>query len=294
MNQLIVKYGLSERQDFVDTNIPGIRLFQYCNSTPRTPMVYEPGIVIICQGSKTGYLGDQVYRYDANHYLLLTVPMPFECETKASDKEPLQGLFIDIDLRKLHKLVHLMATHQAIPVNPSNRIPESVAAIAWDQGITDIIHKIVASLHSNLDAEVLGPGLVNEMLYYILRSNHGGALYALAQHEGSYARIAKVLAQVHQEYAKPYTVEELASLANMSVSTFHRGFKQITKQSPLQYLKKIKLFKAKGLILHEGLSVSSVSERVGYESASQFSREFKRLFGVTPSQSKDIGYAELK
>ena len=293
LENLITKYALKGREIFVETEIPSVRFFQSCETTPRTPLVYEPGIVIICQGSKTGYLGNEVYHYDSQHYLLLTAPMPFECETEASAEDPLLGLFIDIDLSQLHKLVHLMATHQSAHVLTENRLPESVAAIPWDDQMTDIIQRLLKSLNSELEAQVLGPGLVNELLYNILCSQHGQSLYALAKHEGHYARIAKVMGRIHKEYAHPYTVEELASQAGMSVSAFHRAFKQVTKQSPLQYLKKIKLFKAKGLIIHEGLSVSVAADRVGYESVSQFSREFKRLFSVAPSHSKDVGYAEL-
>lgn len=293
LDNLIKKYDLKGRESFEETDIPGVRLFQSCEATPRTPLVYEPGIVIICQGSKTGYLGNNVYHYDPQHYLLLTAPMPFECETQASLDNPLLGLFIDIDLGLLHKLVHLMATHQPAHVLTENRLPESVAAIPWDNEMNNIIQRLLKSLNSELEAHVLGPGLVNELLYNILCSPHGQPLYALAQHDGHYARIAKVMGRIHQEYAHPYTIEELASQAGMSVSAFHRAFKQITKQSPLQYLKKIKLFKAKGLIIHEGLSVGMAADRVGYESVSQFSREFKRLFNVAPSHSKDVGYAEL-
>ena len=293
LENLIIKYGLTGRESFVDTDIPGVRFFQSCEATPRTPVVYDPGIVIICQGSKTGYLGNKIYHYDPRHYLLLTGPMPLECETQASADNPLLGIFIDIDLGQLHKLVHLMATHQSAHVLTENQLPESVAAISWDDEVTDIIHRLLKSLSSELKAQALGPGLVNELLFSILCNQHGQSLYALAQHDGHYARIAKVMGRIHQEYTHPYTVEELASQAGMSVSAFHRVFKQITKQSPLQYVKKIKLFKAKGLIIHEGLSVSVAANRVGYESVSQFSREFKRLFNVAPSHSKDVGYAEL-
>lgn len=293
LDNLIEKYDLMGRESFEETDIPGVRFFQSCEATPRTPLVYEPGIVIICQGSKTGYLGNKVYHYDPQHYLLLTAPMPFECETQASLDDPLLGLFIDIDLGLLHKLVHLMATHQPAHVLTENRLPESVAAIPWDNEMNNIIQRLLKSLNSELEAHVLGPGLVNELLYNILCSPHGQPLFALVQHDGHYARIAKVMGRIHQEYAHPYTIEELASQAGMSVSAFHRAFKQITKQSPLQYLKKIKLFKAKGLIIHEGLSVGVAADRVGYESVSQFSREFKRLFNVAPSHSRDVGYAEL-
>jgi len=293
LDRLVNKYGLMDSESFVETDVPGVRFFQSCETTLRTPLVYEPGIVIICQGSKTGYLGSEVYHYDAQHYLLLTVPLPFECETQATKEDPLLGLFIDIDLGQLHKLVHLMSANQSAHMLSDNRLPESVAAVAWDSEMADIIQRLLKSLNSELDAQVLGPGLVNELLYHILRSENGQALYALSQHEGHYARIAKVMGRIHREYAQPYTVEALASQAGMSVSVFHRAFKQVTKQSPLQYLKRIKLFKAKGLIIHEGLAVSVAADRVGYESVSQFSREFKRMFSVAPSQSKDVGYAEL-
>ncbi|NEQ46564.1 MAG: helix-turn-helix transcriptional regulator [Leptolyngbya sp. SIOISBB] len=116
----------------------------------------------------------------------------------------------------------------------------------------------------------------------------------LTHHHGYYARITKALDRIHRDFATPLTVEILAEAAHMSISAFHRAFKQVTEDSPLQYLKKIRLNKAKSLIVHEGIPANVAATRVGYESASQFSREFKRYFNVVPSQAGKIGYAQVQ
>ena len=284
---------LANAQGMLQTVIPGVHIFRATDTVSRTPVVYEPGIVIIGQGRKIGYWGDQAIQYDAENYLVPTVPMPLECETHASEDEPLLGLFIDIDMDTLYELVNNLAS--CVPGRRYD-MPDLVAGIGaavMDARMKNAVTRLLICLKSPLDAQILGPGIVHEILYRVLLGERGPTLFALAQHNGQYSRIAKVLNRIHQDFPLPLTVDELAGDAGMSVSSFHRAFKQVTVESPLQYLKKIRLSKAKGMIVHEGVRANVAASRVGYESAAQFSREFKRLFGVPPSQSKDIGYAEL-
>jgi AraC-like DNA-binding protein len=285
--------NLANAQGMSQTAIPGVYVFRTTDTVARTPVVYEPGIVIIGQGRKIGYWGDQAIQYDAENYLVPTVPMPLECETHASEDEPLLGLFIDIDMDTLYELVNKLASR--VPGRQYD-MPDLIAGIGaavMDARLKDVVTRLLICLKSPLDAQILGPGIVHEILYRVLLGERGSTLFALAQHNGPYSRIAKVLNRIHQDFHLPLTIDELAHDAGMSVSSFHRAFKQVTVESPLQYLKKIRLSKAKSMIVHEGMRANIAANRVGYESAAQFSREFKRLFGVPPSQSKDIGYAEL-
>lgn len=286
-------YGFPAEQGFVTTHIPGVRFFWSTQAVERAPLLYSAGIVIIGQGYKIGYLGDRILRYDENNYLVLGVPIPFDCETFATPDNPLLGIFIDIDLPLLHELVATIAADLPTPPQESNAVPRGVEPVKLDDEIRDATERLLNCLISPLDSKALGRSLVREILYRVLLGQHGQSLYALTQHHGHYARITKTLDRIHRDYATPLTVEGLAEDVHISVSAFHRAFKQVTEDSPLQYLKKVRLNKAKSLIVHEGIQAGVAASRVGYESASQFSREFKRYFNVVPSKAAEIGYAKI-
>ena len=140
---------------------------------------------------------------------------------------------------------------------------------------------------------MLGRQTVREIVYRVLRGEQGGSLRALASRDDHFARVARVLKHIHAEYAKPLSAEEMARRAGMSVSAFHHNFKLVTASSPLQYLKRIRLDQARRLMAHDGYNASTAARAVGYESPSQFSREFKRLFGVTPVEEAEHTRARL-
>lgn len=284
-------YSFSDGSGFVETSLPGVRFFWATEPVDRAPMLYEAGIIIIGQGHKIGYLGDEVFRYDENNYLVVSVPLPFECETHASPDNPLLGIFIDVDVSTLHELVALVRKHASPKHFNTSSVSRGVEPVALDGDMLDATERLLRCLRTPLESEALGRSLVNEITYRALLGKHGSALYSLTQHDSHYARIAKVLTSIHQDYMKPLTVEMLAENSNMSVSSFHRTFKQVTGESPLQYLKKIRLTKAKSLIINDGIRAGKAANLVGYESASQFSREFKRYFKVAPTEARESGYA---
>ena len=152
--------------------------------------------------------------------------------------------------------------------------------------------RLLTCLRDPLDSKVLGPAAVQEVVYRVMRSEKGRVLYNLTQHHTPYAAVARSLQRIHSDYREALTVEDLARENAMSVSSFHRTFKRVTGDSPLQYLKKIRLDKAKGLLVHENMRVNTVAYEVGYESPSQFSREFKRYFQVPPSEAKSLPYGQ--
>jgi AraC-like DNA-binding protein len=154
----------------------------------------------------------------------------------------------------------------------------------------DATSRLLTCLRDPLDAKVLGSAAVHEIVYRVLRGEKGRVLYNLTQHQTPYAAVARALERIHNEYRESLTVDSLAQENAMSVSSFHRAFKRVTGDSPLQYLKKIRLDKAKGLLVHDKMRVNNVAYEVGYESPSQFSREFKRYFKVPPSEAHTIAY----
>ena len=259
--------------------LEGVRFIRVSNSHPRIQVVYEPSIIIVGQGRKIGYLGNQVYHYDAYNYLVLSVPLPFECETVATPEKPLLAVSVGVDPVVLGELLVEMDE------NPSIRgaLPRGIYSTPLTNELISAVTRLLECLKSPRDCSILGPQVVREITYRVLCGEQGGDLRAVAVRHSRFSQIARVLKRIHFEYPHSLDVETMAEEAAMSVSAFHQSFKAVTSTSPLQYLKSIRLHKARMLMLQDGLNAYSAAERVGYESASQFSREFKRMFGCTPA-----------
>ncbi|WP_206026381.1 AraC family transcriptional regulator [Roseimicrobium sp. ORNL1] len=226
-----------------------------------------------------GYLGGRTFVYDANHYLVLSVPLPFECETEGSEEEPLLGVSISVTPAMVTELLMQMGAAQ--PMNGPR--PQAIESTAVDAGLASATERLLVALSSAEESRILGPQIVREITYRVLQGNLGQNLRALAAPHSHFGQISRVLQRMHTDYAEIYDVEDMARDAGMSVSTFHAHFKAVTSSSPLQYVKNVKLHKARMLMVHEGASAGAAAEEVGYESVSQFSREFKRLFGNGPA-----------
>ncbi|MCG8685252.1 MAG: AraC family transcriptional regulator [Desulfobacterales bacterium] len=270
-------------EGFTESRLTGVRFFKSLNHIPRAPLLYDPGISIVFQGHKIGYLGDQIFQYDADNYLVVSVTMPFECETFATPEAPLMGMYIDVDIPTLHELIANLGESQypAIPVRGA--LPKGIGPAAMDHDLKDAVARLLNVLTKETETRILGPGLVREIIYRVLCGTQGPLLHALAVHNGNFARIAGVLRMIQADYAQKLDVETMAGKVNMSASAFHRVFKEITAESPMQYLKKIRLTRARELLVEKDMKAYMAADRVGYESPSQFSREFKRYFGQTPA-----------
>jgi AraC-like DNA-binding protein len=271
--------GMVSQEGPNPSRLPGVSFAHATRSRPRAPVVYQPGIFILVQGRKRGFLGDQMYVYDQHNYLVTSVPMPLECETEATPEQPLLGVAVNIDLGGLAELV--LEMDERLPDIAAS--PRGIYATPLDAELGGAVIRLLEALRSPVEARILGPQIVREITYRVLCGEQGGALRALATRHSHSGRIGKVLRHVHSNYAAPLDVESLAEEASMSVSAFHHHFKAVTSTSPLQYLKTIRLHQARLLMVHEGLNAGVAAQRVGYESPSQFSREFKRLFGSNPS-----------
>jgi len=267
-----------------ESPLEGVRLFKSTYPMPRKPIVYDPGICIVAQGHKIGYLGGRKFQYDANHYLVTSVTMPFECETFASPEDPLLGLYIDIDMGQLHDLIGRLGLQAPIGNGSEKVLPRGIGPAALDEDMAGAINRLLKCLQSETESQILGPGLVREILYRALCGTQAPVLYSLAMHSGTFSQVAYALKVMQSDYAAKLDVEQLASKARMSASAFHRAFKEITSDSPMQYLKKIRLTKAKDFIVQENMKAYIAADKVGYESSSQFSREFKRYFGQSPAE----------
>ncbi|MCA1178683.1 MULTISPECIES: AraC family transcriptional regulator [unclassified Pantoea] len=261
--------------------VENVKLIYACETLPRTPMMYQPGIVILFQGRKTGYLGSTVFHYDATKYLMLTVPLPVECETEATLEEPLAGMCLSVDIASLQDL--LMDIGDDEQFQPQLHTSGIHSAFMSEEMLCAAERLLDAMSHPR-DARVLGPQLVREIIYYVLTGPIGGALLSLVNRQTQFSQIARALRRIESHFAESLSVDMLAAEVNMSVSAFHHNFKAVTQTSPLQYLKRYRLHQARLMMLQDGMKASAAAVRVGYESPSQFSREFKRYFGVTPGE----------
>lgn len=269
--------GLARGQGFSQSRVPGVRFMRSIQYVPRSPIAYEPSIVIVAQGRKHGHLGAQSFTYDPTNYLVLSVPLPFECETEGSPEEPMLGISISVTPAVVAEV--LMQMEHLPPVSA----PPSIHASPLDQGLGDAAVRLAEALGSEDDARILGPQIVREIIYRVLRTEQSGTLRALGAAHTHFGQISRALNRIHSGYAEALDMATLAAEAGMSVSTFHSHFKSVTASSPLQYLKNIRLHKARMLMVHEGTTAAVAARAVGYESASQFSREFKRYFGDAPA-----------
>ena len=264
--------------------LTGVTLIRTTRAMVPVPVMYEPCIVIVAQGMKRFHLPDRVIHYDAHNYLVLTVPVPADCETVIDASGPFLAVSIRIDLALLSDLLLGVAGTALVQKPRCGTQPDSwVSAPAITPALSNVAVRLLECIRLPLDAKVLGPQLVRELTYRILCGEDGGALQNLLLAQGAQAQIHRILHRMHAEYATPLDIPSLAQEAGMSVSALHAHFKAVTATSPMQYVKTIRLHKARMLMVQDGLGAASAAERVGYGSPSQFSREFKRLFGSPPA-----------
>lgn len=261
------------------TALDGVMALRSDRSLTRMPTLYEPCICIVVQGRKRGFHGGRTYVYDAQHFLALAVPLPFESETECSPGEPMLALALRVDTELTAELA--LAIDETQPA--ALHAPRTMMATRMDEGLADATIRLCAALFSPLEARLLAPARLRELMYRVLTSEQGGSLRAALAQGGHFGRIAKVLRHIHAGYQDDLDVATLANEANMSIPTFHSHFKAVTQTSPIQYIKSIRLHKARLLMIRGGKTAASAAADVGYESPSQFSREFKRLFGNPPA-----------
>lgn len=258
--------------------LEGVRFLRSNRPLTRTPVLYDPGIVILCQGRKRGYLGDDVYVYDAQHYLVVSVPIPFTMETDASEDEPMLAIYMQLDFQVASELMQQVDEVHG----PSDAPPKGMFASPMDDRLRASTLRFLEAMSNAGEAQILGPSLLREIYYRILTGEQGGSMRAALNRQGHFGKVTRAIRKIHSSYQERLDVEQLAREASMSVPSFHLHFRSVTDASPMQYLKSTRLHQARLLMLRQAMTASAAAFSVGYESASQFSREFKRFFGRTP------------
>ncbi|MCA1773742.1 MAG: AraC family transcriptional regulator [Halomonas sp.] len=273
---------LVHQQGMTPTALSGVSLLSLDRHQPRTPLLYQPSLIIIAQGRKIGYLGDREIHYNPGQYLVQTLPLPFECETHGSPEAPLLGVSIQLEPALLSEMVTTMG--DAAPSHNQTTLP--MASVAMTAGMQAAVLRLVNALREPTELNTMGTTRIRDVVFEALKGEQGQALKALVRGHGHYARIVQVLSLLHRDFANDYSVDQLARQAHMSPSTFHQHFKQITRASPTQYIKQLRLIKAQQLLLQDDHNVSQAAQTVGYRSVPQFSRDYKRYFGDAPLQHR--------
>ncbi len=264
-----------------DSPVDGVCVYRTDSLMPRTPVIYDPCLVIVVQGCKRGYLDDHIFEYNSSSYLACCVPVPFDVEIlEASPEQPFLALGIPIVASEIGDLQMQIDDSDL----PDEDLPYAVDTSPLQGEMLDAVARLVRTFDSASNANVLGPLIRREILYRVLTSEQGGAMRAVVQRKSHFRRIGDVMRTIHDDCAQPVTTADMMRIAGMSKTTLHKSFKAVTAMTPLQFVKSVRLHQAKALMLNEGVSASTAAYQVGYASASQFSREFKRLFGLPPSE----------
>ena len=271
-----------------ETAIAPLLLVRASASAQRLPSVYEPGLAIVVQGRKQAAMGADVVVYDPLHYLVISVTMPTVGQIlEATPDKPYLCVRLNIDPREVGEL--MLSSASATSMN--GRGAAQPTSVASERGLRvarvsapllDAVLRLLKLLHTPQDAPVLAPLVLREICYRVLKGELGPRLRELAAGDGHARRISRVVDLLKHRYAEPLRIDELADAVHMSASSLHHHFKLVTAMSPLQFQKQLRLHQARRLMLAEGIDAASAGHRVGYESPSHFSREYRRLFGAPP------------
>jgi AraC-like DNA-binding protein len=267
-----------------ELRIPGVHASRFSRvNTECVHALRVPSLCIVAQGAKTTIVGEEVYQYNASRMIVFSVALPVASQiTQASHSEPYLALKLDLDPHKIAELVLRVFPHGLPPAQERS----AVYVTPMDASIVNAAARLMNCLAESGDAELIAPLAIDEILIRLLRSPIGTRIAQMGFAESSVQRVAKAISWLRENFSQPMKVEDLADLVHMSVSSFHEHFKSVTSMSPLHYQKVLRLQEARRLMLSTIVDAGTASQRVGYLSASQFSREYSRFFGSAPT--KDI------
>jgi AraC-like DNA-binding protein len=263
------------------TAIPSLGFFRREMPAPPVICLVEPSIVLVVQGEKKMWFGGDPFPYDTSRFLVTSLDIPANSEVVvASPEHPCLGLVLRLDLRLLAELI---AQGNLSP--PAERSDERGIGLGTvTPQIIDPFKRLLALLDEPASIPILAPMIVREIHYRLLMSDQAARLWQIASVGSQSQRVSRAIDWLKLNYASTLRVDDLAERVQMSVSTFHHHFRKLTAMSPLQYQKWLRLNEAKRLMLNDDLDATSAAFRVGYESPSQFSREYSRLFGASPKR----------
>ncbi len=276
--------SLATEDGLFDTACPGLAVSRISTPMPRLPIAYKPSLCVVVQGQKQIYIGSEVHTYNSLNYLVVPLAMPLEMEVKkATPGSPLLGLGLELDLKLISEL--LLSAEEPIPARVSPvTCPKAIFVSQTVPAIQEALIRLLELLANPSDLRILGPQTIREIVYRLLQHEQGGHIRKLVQSGSNGQRVASLIQYLNTNYGERLSIEDIARQAGMSTSSLHQKFRDVTGLSPLQYLKKIRLHKARAAMVEQGLNAREAGYQVGYANPSQFSREFKRMFGAAPGQ----------
>jgi AraC-like DNA-binding protein len=270
---------LTEQGELHTTAIPELSLFWRTDPTEPMTGMYQPSICMVAQGAKRVKLGNETFVYDAQHYLITSVHLPTVVQIiEASPEKPFLGLRLTFNLGEI---AQLMADSQL----PPPRTRQSSRGMATGEVTVPLLtafSRLIDLLDEQQDIPILAPIIQREIIYRLLVGDQGARLRQIASAGSQSHQIARTIDWLKTNFTQSLSIDDLAAQASMSTSTFHHHFRSMTALSPLQYQKQLRLQEARRLMLAEHLDAATAGFQVGYESPSQFSREYSRLFGAPP------------
>jgi len=269
----------TDKGDQLVTAIPGLSLYRRDEPTQPMSGMYEPSICLIAQGAKRVLLGDEPYVYDAQHFLITSVNLPTVAQIiKASRERPWLGLKLKLDQREISQLM----VNSNLPPLRTQQSSRGMAIGEVTLPLISAFQRLIDLLAEPKDIPILAPIIQREIVYRLLVGDQGARLRQMASAGSQSQQIARAIDWLKSHFTNPVRIEDLATQVNMSTSTFHHHFRALTAMSPLQYQKWLRLNEARRLMLSERLDATSAAFQVGYQSPSQFSREYSRSFGAPP------------
>ncbi len=267
------------RSPFV-TPIPGVIILRAEHPQPPSHRVFKPALCVVVQGAKRTTFGDRHFDYRAGQALVVSLEMPsYGRVVEASPNRPYLSVVIELDLTAMREVLESLGDDLS---RPDGEMSGGVFVADFDGPTEDCVLRTVRLLETPKAIAALYPAIMRELCYRLLAGPRGGDIARIVLANGHDRRVLDAIHTLRARFAEAVRVEELARVARMSPSAFHRGFKALTAMTPLQYQKRLRLLEARNLLLADAATAETVAFRVGYESPSQFSREYARLFGAPP------------
>ena len=270
---------LTARGDQDTTAVPGLSLFRRDEPTEPISLMYEPSVCLVAQGAKRVLLGDDTYVYDAHHYLITSVHLPTVVQIiDASREKPYLGLRLKLDQREISQLM----VDSNLPPPRAQQSSRGMATGEVTLPLLTAFQRLIDLIAEEKDIPILAPIIQREIIYRLLVGDQGARLRQIASAGSQSHQIARAIDWLKANFTRPLRIDDLAAQVRMSSSTFHHHFRSMTALSPLQFQKQLRLREGRRLMLAEHMDAATAAFQVGYESPSQFSREYNRLFGAPP------------
>lgn len=277
---LVTRHTDGKGHGFQKTAIDTLEFVQESSVSATFQGVANPILGIVVQGKKEVLLGEETYCYGVAQYLVVSVDLPLTgCVAEATPDKPYLGLKLNLDP---HQLCDIITSQTTLSASQKENSVRGLFVSTADAPLLDCALRLARLLDTPQDIPMLAPMIIREIYYRLLMGEQGEAVRQIATSGSNMQRIAEVLKLIKADFTQPLRVEALAEQANMSVASFHHHFKAVTSMSPLQYKKHLRLLEARRLMLAENFDASNAAYQVGYESPSQFSREYSRMFGAPP------------